>query len=510
MKRVLSLLLALALLCSVVALASCGVAGKVSTTESAENTIATGNLTDVAEETTTSASMPDPLGENLGDYGTNKLEGKENVDFGGKIFTFEAILNRADWNCYEIMVADEDASDSLSMAITKRNDTISELYNCGIDQISNAEGTLNSDFATENCRIDIATGMASIGNLGNGNWYNLTSIGIDLSNPWWDQGFVADVTVDNRLYAIIGDFSLTSFDSTWVMYFNKEVLDQCERLRGTDIYSLVENNEWTIDKFTELVQKAKQDDGDQTMTTGSSDIFGFVSSTFGIRGLYFGAGASYVTKKDDIAGNTTFTHGFNSQASLVAQEVIDIYADDSVTIANYITVGNQFTNGLTLFCSETLDKARNWSEAGLRNFGVIPHPAYSQEQISSIGYKHNVDNHMIYYSVPKTIDYDLSTVADFLEVYGFHSRYIVYPEFLNLYKYSWTNSEEDAKMIDIIMNSRTFDLGYQLNFAGVDAELISGVQGGSNIVAQIGAELGGVLEKATQDYKDWIAETDPN
>ncbi|MBE6655128.1 MAG: hypothetical protein E7608_06705 [Ruminococcaceae bacterium] len=505
MKKIISLLLALALLCGAVALASCGDEGSDVTTEGTQETLDTGSQT---EGTTNSTELPDPFEDS--DIGEKKLVGFEHVDFGGKIFTFEAILNRADWNCYEVAVVDEDASDSLSMAIMRRNDTICELYNCGIEQVTNADGILANDFATEQCHIDIGTGMASLGNLGTGQWYNYHTLGIDLTNPWWDQGFVNDVTVDGRLYAILGDFSLTSFDATWVLFFNKEVLDQNEKLRGTDFYSLVKNNEWTIDKFTELVQKAKQDDGDQIMTTGTADIYGYISSTFGIRGLYFGAGGTYVTKTDDAAGNTTFKHGFNDNASLVAQAVIDIYADDASTIAGYTTVGSQFTNGLALFAPETLDKARNWSEAGLKNFGVLPHPVYSEEQLQSIGYKHNVDNHAIYYIIPKTINYDLSIIANFLEVYGFHSRYIVYPEFLNLYKYNWTNSEEDAEMIDIIMNTRTYDLGYQLNFAGVDAELIAGVQGGTNIIAQLGAELGSVVEERAQDYKDWIKSTDPN
>ncbi len=497
MKRVLSILLALALLCGVFVFASCGDKGGTTTTEPTTEGLGPGEGT---EGTTTQTDMPEP-GE-VEDYGLKPLAGYENVNFGGKIFTFQAVLDNADWNCYEIAVADEDASDSLSMAIIRRNDTMMELYNCGIEQVASSEGILANDFATEQCHIDITATQYNISVKADGNYYNFNDL-VTLSNPWWDQGFVNDVMVDGYLYGILGDFSLTSFDATWVMFYNKEVLDQNEKLRGTDLYALVENNEWTIDKFTELVQKAKQDDGDQVMSTGTADIYGLVSSTFGIRGLYFGAGASYVTKTEDAAGNTSFTHGFNDNASLVAQAVIDIYADDAVTIAAYTTVGSQLTNGLTLFAPETLDKARNWSDAGLKNFGIVPHPVYSAEQLSTVGYKHNVDNHLIYYVVPTTLNYDLSIISNFLELWGFHSRYIVYPEFLNLYKYNWTNSEEDAEMIDIIMNSRTFDLGYQFGWGGVDTELISGVQGGTNIVSQIGAELGGVVEERAAAYKTY-------
>ena len=327
MKRVLSIVLALMLLCGVFALAACGDGNSTVTTEPTSDDIGTGNATD---PTTVQTEMPAP-GEN-DEYGLKPLAGYENVNFGGKIFTFEAVLDNPDWNCYEIAVVDEDASDSLSMAITKRNDTMAELYNCGIEQVASSEGILANDFATEQCHIDIAATQYNLLSKGNGDYYNFNDL-VNLKNPWWDQGFVNDVMVDGFLYTIIGDFSLTSFDATWVMFYNKEVLDQNEKLRGTDLYALVENGEWTIDKFTELVQKAKQDDGDQVMATGTADIYGLVSSEYGIRGLYFGAGASYVTKTEDAAGNTTFTHGFNDNASLVAEAVIDIYADEAATIA---------------------------------------------------------------------------------------------------------------------------------------------------------------------------------
>ena len=501
MKRILSIFLSLSLLCGVLALVSCGGEGSTTTSSGTQATIGTGQQTD---GTTVATGYPDPGTDP--DYGSTKPAGFEDVNFDGKVFTFEVANSSADWNCYEVVAVDENATDGLSMAITRRNDTMAELYNCGIAEVSNADGILASDFATENCRVDVLATQYNLSTKAAGQYYDLYTLGLDLSNPWWDQGFVQDVTVDGKIFGIVGDFSLTSFDATWVLYFNKEVLDQSTRLRGVDLYELVDNGEWTIDKFIEIMQKAKQEDGDQTMTTGSGDIYGFVSSSFGIRGLYYGAGGSYAIKTDDAAGNTTFTHGFNNNASLVAEQVINIYADDAATITDYRTVGSQITNGLALFAPETLDKARNWSEAGLENFGLLPHPVYSTEQLSTTGYKHFVDNHMIYVSVPKTINYDLSIIADFLELYGFHSRYIVYPEFLNLYKYNWTNSEEDARMLDIILDSRTYDLGYLFNWGSVDSEFFSGVESGQNVIATLGAELGGVIEQGAIDYKNTIKE----
>lgn len=505
MKRICSTLLALAMLCGTVALASCGGQGNANTTVGTQgNTpeITQGQGTDAV--TTEPEDYPDDIyAEGAGE---KKPAGFENVNFHGKTFVFETPLDvNNGWDSYEVAVADENATDSLSVAIMRRNDIMAELYDCSIETRADSEGTIASDFATDSCHVDIGALHWSITDKGNGNYYNLANY-LNLENPWWDQGYIRDMTVDNKLFTIMGDFSLTSFDATWALFFNKVVLQQNDKLKGYNLYELVDNNQWTMDTFLEIIQKAKQDDGDQVMTVGSSDIFGLVSSEYSITGLFYG-GNSYVAKKtDDAAGNTTFTHGFDNHAANVVDKIISIYNDEAVAIAKYTTVNTQINNGLTLFAPETLDKARNWSEAGLDNFGVLPYPAYDEAQINSTGYSHYVVAHLIYTCVPTTINYDLDIIWNFLELYGYHSRYIVYPEYLNLYKYEYTNSEEDAQMVDLILNTRSFDLAYYGNWGSAESELWSGVKSGNNVVSSLGGEIGSVIISKAEEYKNKIAD----
>jgi hypothetical protein len=98
---------------------------------------------------------------------------------------------------------------------------------------------------------------------------------------------------------MLGAFSLTSLDATRVLFFNKTVKETTEHLRDVDFYRLVYDGEWTLDKFYELLKYAARDDGDAVMTVGTDDIFGLLSTTSGIRDLYFGAGQSYVNKTDN-------------------------------------------------------------------------------------------------------------------------------------------------------------------------------------------------------------------
>ena len=356
---------------------------------------------------------------------------------------------------------------------------------------------------TNQNRVDLVLTRYNLGGKAGGDYYDFYDLNIDLTQPWWDQNFIEDVTINNQLYTMLGSYSLTSFDATWVMFFNKDVKEKNDQLKDIDFYQLVYDNEWTLDKFYELIKMARVEDGDQEMKLGTNDVYGLVSSSFGIRGLYFGAGQSYIEKTDAADGSTTFAAAFNQSAVDATDIIVDIYADDAVTTTDYQTVGKQFRSGTTLFAPEVLRYAaayagKQGASTEAINIGIIPHPKLNAEQE---GYKHNIDNHMIYLMVPTTCQ-DLTRITQFLEVYAYHSYLTVYKDYLNLYKYQYTTDTDSAVMVDYILQSRYFDLAYHFNFASVDGEYASGVQEGKNLVAELGGKFGDAIVTAANTWRD--------
>jgi hypothetical protein len=170
----------------VVALASCG-----GTTPPAELE-GTGDGTKGTTESTVDITNPG--------LGWDKARpGYEDVDFGGKTFKFSMPLTTGDgWEGYEVY-ADEDSEGILDASIIERNDIMFEFYNCFIEQEDVADGTLAADFATKQNRIDVAATRYNLLSMASTNYYNLYTLDMDLTQPWWDQGFVEDVTVDGKL-----------------------------------------------------------------------------------------------------------------------------------------------------------------------------------------------------------------------------------------------------------------------------------------------------------------------
>ncbi|MBQ8448184.1 MAG: hypothetical protein IJX27_04565 [Clostridia bacterium] len=428
--------------------------------------------------------------------------GYEDVDFAGYTFTFASPLDNADgWGDYEVY-AEENGEGILDSAISERNTYLFEYYDAFIEVIDINSGVLENDFATGSNNVDIVLDRYNIQAKTAENYLNFHDIGLKLENPCWDQNFIKDMTVNGKLYAMLGSFSLTAFDATWVMFFNKEVQESNEQLRDVNFYNLVYNNEWTLDKFFELSKLARRDDGNGEMEIGT-DIFGFISDTNSIRGLYFGAGQSYVTSTTYANGYTMFESAFTEAAENATSKIIDIYAHESTAIASRSICEAQTRRNGALFNADVLRQLSYYAGKQGENpepasVGVLPFPKLSPEQAD---YKHYVDNRAIYMYIPKNC-FDIERMRNFLELYAYHSFFTVYNSYFNLYKYTYTVDTESPEMIDIIIQSRSFDLAYQYNLAAADVKYTDGVISQKNIISEYGSDLSREIVTAANAYRE--------
>ncbi len=497
MKRVLSIILAVALLCCVAALAACGNGSDTTTPK----TVATGSGT---EAVTTPAGAPDI---NDTEVGRKVRPGFEDVNFGGKVFTIATPYGRGDaWENKDIGTDEEDTTDPIDLIVEERNMIVGDLYDCTIvaKLAAYPTGELTNDFATGTCTIDMVADRYALSGFAGGNYYNLNNLDVDFSQPWFDQGFIRDLTIDGKIYAMAGDFSLEAYNATWTMFVNLDILETNEGVAGTNIFDLVRNHEWTVDVLIDLCRRVMINGDTTEMTTGdASDVFGLLSSDFQIRGLYYGSGNNFVIKTDDAAGNSSFSSGFAADSAVaITDKIIELIADPSVAIpTGYTTVSSAFVNGQTLFVSEVLKYSQIYADSDIR-YSPIPEPMLTAEQGA---YYHSVDNHASYYAVPKTIT-DKQVMSDFIEVFAYHSRYVSYQEYLNLFKFTYASAAQDsADMVEIIVSSRIYDAGYELGFGGFASIYAEDVLAGTNNVSSNAGRYTKLLENASKSYKDAIA-----
>lgn len=458
-----------------------------------------GGAPDVIEFTSTKTCIKDIAGGITdGTPETPAIPPIPTVDFDGYTFVFASFVNTTGGWLDREVYAEEDGTGVLDAAINARNNALFENYNCFVKVVNMDLFVLDNDFMTNYSHIDIIGYKNNIHNRNGGSYINLHELDIDFNNPWWDRGFIEDMTVDRQIYGIVGAFSISSFDATRVLFFNKTVKEQSEELSGIDFYSLVEKNEWTIDKFFEIVKKAYSN-------TESGDIYGFASTSHGIRELYFGAGQSYSVKTDDEQGNSTITHAFTEAATVATNKIIEIFANESVYIVSVDALRSDFENETVLFSSDMLRQASVYAQACDEegksiDFGILPYPKLTSDQAE---YKHNIDNEMIYLCVPKTCA-DRTKIADFLTLYAYHSYLTVYPEYIKLYENTYTTDAGSGEMVDIILNSRCYDFVDHFGWAGIHTEYINAVQKGENVFPYQDI-LFGFIEESALSYKEYLA-----
>lgn len=462
MKRLLALALSLIMVLGVLLMAGCNdtntPAGTSSSTSKSENADNTGDSTTESSGGNNN-NVFDP---------TKKMPGYEDIDFGGRVFVMIGADGEDDGfnTAKEIYLDPENESpDAVDLAVDQRNQLIEALYNCTI------EGYVSASPATEATQNVLMGGKqidfynqkyASISLGKSGKVYNLMDLGskpIDFTQDYFDQAYVQALTVkDNngkdKLYGIIGDFARSSFDCTHAIVYNKTVYANTEEIRDIDIYQLVRDKKWTLDTFMSMAKAAAVDNAvPGTYKEEDGDIVGWIRTIHATHGLHTASGLS-------IMSNVNGSYVFNVQANLsswstVLDKACAAWSMPESQTRSYSYIPAAVAGGRALFASEILSSSLGNLKDLDVEIGLLPYPTYNEGD----NYYHYVDEHFSPYAVPLHVA-DVEAVGDFLVLFAYYSKHIVRPAYISLYAYEYCSDEDSYDMLDIILNSRTYDVGY--------------------------------------------------
>lgn len=516
MKRILSLLIAIAMLAVVVSLVACGGDPAVTTTKQpestttskvAESTTTTGGNGDSTTTTTAGGDSTTTLGGDSttttagGDStttlggGDDVLNGKTkhpdfmDVNFNGREFVF-ALQKIGDWDEYSIAPEATGEDNIITEASIARTKTVESLYNCKIKEIQcDASNTsyniISTDIQTGKHTVDFAEYQYSHANPAN-HKMNIASLDIDLTHDWFDQSYIDTFNVNDdgvdRLFEISGPWNLISYDASWMLYFNMTVYESLVAAGKTnvDLYQTVKDGKWTIDVMLGLMDATRNDvNGDQKMSYDDGDVFGLTTYANGYinNAIWFGIGGRGAVR--DTATNKVMAISKDTVDVAALSAAIDQAAklvnnEGYAAIASIANARASFTNGQTLFASECLQAASLVDDENA-NFSCVPFPKYNEEQAD---YYTMVCNRAYALGVSPAIS-DLDNVANFLEVFAFHSQMISYPEYINYYKTQVFCDDGAGEMLDIVFKGRVWDMDY-IRAYGITSTAASYIGTGKN------------------------------
>ena len=354
--------------------------------------------------------------------------------------------------------------DLLDDAIYERNTAVANdfgiefvYYNMSYDQVLNE---MKTQVSGELSDFDLYTGHKFAFNscAQPGYCYDLSTItAMDLSQPWWDQNCLSNLTIDGKTYLITGDIDPASMLISSCLVFNKKMLTELGK-SVDELNELTDNGGWTLDMMYEYGKDVTFDLNGDGKIDYSSDRFNLTSWMMDVPySMYYGAAGNFVTVVD---GTPELTYTV-AQVTGIYEKIYKIIVEQNAyyvtNAAEYPTTYEVFHSGRALFCDITLSKITDFVSDMEDPYGILPMPKYDENQKEYLSF---VNGATPFVMVAKTVS-DPDFVGTILEAMATYNYDKVTPKLFEVStKLQAAQDPESAAMVDYIVRNRIWDLGY--------------------------------------------------
>lgn len=290
---------------------------------------------------------------------------------------------------------------------------------------------------------------------------------IDYERDWWSDSYHENTMVNGKPYVLAGDISIDMIRCAAAVFVNKTMLEKYYGNGAYDtLYEKIMDRKWTIDEMTSLAKDIGED-LNSNQQVDIADQFGFLTNySNNIDGWFFGCGGT-VLKKNQESGLYELNFKTERNGNIMAriqrmcfEESPDDFGNKagSTVIDGPLTktVVEKFAAGQMLFCTGFLYTAERFTNME-QKYATIPFPMLNENQERYYSVMHNI---VTMFAIPANCrNYD-ATCAVF-EAMSAAGHEIVVPEYYEtMLKIRYSENPADAKMIDLIYESRMTDVGY--------------------------------------------------
>ena len=400
------------------------------------------------------------------------------LDFNNEKFTILCRQSNA-WGDWEQEVtADEEETEIVNQAVYDRNLAVEEAYGVDIDVIAIPGHWTDADSFTTTFRTSILSGdgafdilvgqkayMATLANMElYTNMHEVPYVKDDLTSSYFYQDLINEITVNDTLHYLVGDYTISYMDNVNVMYFNKQIAEN-ENLE--DIYQLVRDGNWTIDKCIEMAKGVYFDvNGDGW--PGEEDRFGYITDYGNTVDGLFSQFDIQQTKRDE-SGNLVADMDTGKVVSILEKLIEFFKTDDVFTYASSssqtpeeLPFNTIFTEDRALFYPDVLATAKTYR--GMEtDFGIIPLPKWNTQQ-----QKYLTQAQSGYSTVSIPIDVtNLEKVGAVTDALFAKSADLVLPAYYDMaLKSKFARDNESGEMIDIIREGMCINFGFFYDIGG--------------------------------------------
>lgn len=392
-------------------------------------------------------------------------------EYGGYAFTVLVTGNtESGWDKNDF-AAGEVTGELMNDAVYARNVALEDRYNIKLrneKQYENAGGTKGEGKGYQNIMKQVLAGDTAYDAAAIAGYDACTLVlqqylaelsampHVDLTQPWWDQNAVADMRLNGKTYFTTGDISTAINDCTIAVFFNQQVAAD----NGiTELYDAVRDGSWTFDMLAARAGEVASDlNGDGKYD--ANDRFGTITWDDTVMAAVNATGVKCASVDENGALSLTL---YDEKVVGMLEKYCDLVLDKTVSY-NYQRVSydistpvSMFQNGQSLFFMQLMNLASSLRDMEA-DFGILPFPKYTSDQsryYSTVGSWHSV-----FFCVPSYME-DADRTGTIVEALAYTSREIVRPVYYDqILDYKYMRDEDSVDMLDIILSTRVFDLGW--------------------------------------------------
>ena len=383
------------------------------------------------------------------------------------------ILSRSkDWVADEVSVK-ELTGDLINDAIYTRNLAVEERLNVKIVNVyapDNEENIIadvirmqvNSNSDDYDLFAGNTNGIARY--VGEGLFQNLRDLTyLDLSQPYWSQGYNEGAYVGDAQYFATGAICLSAYRFVFVTFFNKNLFDAYQL---PYLYDTVNEGKWTLDKQYEL-SNIMYTDLNNDNVKNDKDQFGFITCGNMISVDPYWSSCNLKILSKDADNYYQFLPDIARISDAVDKINRLIWNNEGALSIPHITNDVEQEQIMQMFASDQAGMAtlrllavenelfRNMTSL----YGIVPMPKFDETQT---GYYSAAHNQITVYGVPLTVTgEDLEMMGALMEALASESYKTVMPAYYEVaLKTKYVSDDESAKMLDKVIDNLYLDAGF--------------------------------------------------
>lgn len=278
-------------------------------------------------------------------------------------------------------------------------------------------------------------------------FYNVLDMdSVNVDHDWWVQDTLEQVSVNGQLYFLSGDACMSTYGYLGCVFANLNVSQAFQQ--NVDYFELVEQKEWTMDRFFSLFRDVSTDI-DEIPGIGLDDVFGWANVSTGVRVMWSSCDLSLFSR-NELTDEIQLKSNLDQKMLLLIEKLKDAYdAPNSFYFGNTTMdkATQAFVNDRCLFYSYYVYRARSFVAEGGNNsaFAILPLPLYDEDQADYISTNISAYNALFFPSSVKNPSL-AGKVAEFM---GWSGKQTIIPTYYVTYLQIRSTGREE-KNIDML------------------------------------------------------------